>query len=298
MMPKPSLLIVSNGLISYQDGLTLHPDLFVWQKALGQYKQGWFSSQAHNPLSMYAALNDHVQPALLLVEKLALKPAKQYWIASPYHAQLTRDSVRIMPEAMLPWCAEDAQWTCELLNPLLSEEGMQLHSIGSALLLSCEHVMDAKSVSFAEIAGKSLPNSHPLGKDSGYLMRLMSEVQMFLNQNSAPHRLERGEGGIHGLWLWGRLDEQPKDHRMMPAATVNPFLQSLVDGKDARLIMTEAEDVQKLVRKSLPKHILLMADDKAVLLKRRIWPSFSTLNLLPKQLRNEADLWPVLQNIL
>ncbi|MDX8396712.1 MAG: threonine synthase [Mariprofundaceae bacterium] len=292
-----SLLVITNGLISYQDGLTLHPDLFVWQKSLANRKQLWFKTQPYNPLSMYAELLA-VEPALLLAPEEPVSSAKQYWVASPYHAQLSRDSVRIMPEAMLPWCAEDAAWICELLNPLLSEEGMYLHSVGAALTLCCDQLLDVDLPTFASIAGKSLPNSHPAGADSGRMMRLMSEIQMFLNQNPAPHRLERGEGGIHGLCFWGGASaaELNRTHEF-PVACRNPFLQSVVDAKDATVIMSEAEDVSQLLRrgKALPKYVLLMADDQAVILKRGLLPSFSKFKLEPKNIKSEKDLFSFLR---
>lgn len=266
-----SLLIVTHGLISNQDGLTLHPDLFLWEHLLLKRKRRWFATSSHNPLSLYASLLD-TSSAHILASNIALDASiQQYWIASPYHAQLTRDAVRVMSEESLPWCEEDAVWMCELLNPLLSEEAMQLKFVGAALLLLCEKPLHASPVSFPEISGGYLPNRHPDGVDGGHIMRLMSEIQMLLNQSPAAHRRTRGDMDVHGLWFWGGSKAwQGDDLDRMHVASKNPCLQGLVEPKSANIIITEPENLINLVRQDseLPKYIFLIGEGVMVHLNK------------------------------
>ncbi|MDQ6955032.1 MAG: threonine synthase [Mariprofundaceae bacterium] len=289
-------LFVTHGLTSNQDELTLHPDLFLYQPLLAKRKQQWFQTSSYNPLALYAAILD-VEPTSLLASKLPENTAKQYWIASPYHAQLMRDSVRVMSEGMLPWCEEDAAWVCELLNPLLAEDAMRLYAIDSALLLACAKPLDAWPAVFANIAGKHLPNRHPKGVDGGYLMRLMAEVQMLFKQSPAPHRRQRGEVDVHGLWFWGACE--PCDSEMPPAIAVasrDPFLRAVVDGKDAVMIITESEQLSEFIKQGsdLPKQVLLFGENHAVLLKKPLLPKFTSSNWSPKAAKEESDLFSIL----
>jgi len=240
----------------------------------------------------------NIEPALLLASKLPENTAKQYWVASPYHAQLSRDSVRVMPEGMLPWCEQDAVWACELLNPLLQEDAMQLHNIGSALILVCDRPLQAKPAVFADIAGKSLPNRHPSGTDGGYLMRLMSEVQMMFKQLPATHRREAGEADIHGLCFWGACEANNIEaSATMSVATRDPFLRAIVDGKDANIIITEPEQLPELIKEGagLPKQVLLFGEGYAVLLKQSLLPKFRGNHWSPKAVKEESELFSKLR---
>jgi len=294
---KTPLLLVTHGLISNQDGLTLHPDLFLWQESLVKRKKQWFYTDSYNPLALYAKILD-VEPALLLASKLSKNTAKQCWIASPYHAQLTRDAVRVMPEEMLPWCEEDAIWACELLNPLLSEEGMRLEAVGAALLLLCDKPLDASPCDFSEISGGFLPNRHPTGADGGDLMRLMAEIQMIFKQSPALHRRNRGEMDVHGLWLWNGCEaSQNVAVDVRAVASKNAFLNSIVDGKDASVIITEPESLSALVRQGadLPKRVVLWGEGHAVLLKSSLFPTFGAKKWTPKTIKSESDLFSILR---
>jgi len=291
------LLLVTHGLIPNQDGLTLHPDLFLWQESMAKRKQQWFHCTSKNPLALYAKLLD-AEPVLLLASKLPENTAKQYWIASPYHAQLSRDSVRVMPEGMLPWCEQDAVWVCELLNPLLQEDGIQLHNIGSALILACDKALHAEPASFADIAGKTLPNRHPSGAQGGYLMRLMSEVQMMFKQSPAMHRRQCGEADIHGLWFWGACEPNNLEtSATMTIATRDSFLRAIADGKDANITITEPEQLSELIKEGagLPKQVLLLGEGYAVLLKQSLLPKFRGNRWSPKAVKEESELLSILR---
>ncbi len=282
--------------MEHQDGVSLHPDVFLWDKQLSVYKRQWFACADKNPLGWYAALRD-AAPAALLAAKCKSLPehTRQCWVASPYHAMVGRESVRIMPEGAVDWCAADARWLCDLLNPLLQEEGMCLHALDAALLLTCEQAMDAAPAPFAAIAGHQLPNRHPDGADGGRLMRLLSEIQMSLHGKHAEHRINQAD--IHGLWLWGACpwpNEYPNDASVsFPAvATRNAFLQAVSDGRDAVWTMSEAEKLHDLLAEGakLPNCIVLSGAGKAVLLSKTCLPRFGRRIWRVGACKTEADL--------
>ncbi len=292
MSTFPSVTLVCNGLMLSGAGLALHGNLLQWQKVLNMRKRTWFSCSDKIPLEWYAAIAG-TSSAALLAKKHGHVPedTKQCWVASPYHAQLGRDQVRVMPEGSLPWCEEDALWLCDVLNPLLEEEGMHLLHTGAALLLTCREPIDAQPRSFAMISGKILPNYHPEGKDGGRLMRLISEIQMSLHGRHADCRA--GQPEIHGLWLWGEsLWPVNPAEGMPPVATRNPFLQAVAEGKNAKVIITEAERMGELVKQGapLPKKVILAGEGYAVLLTKSLLPRLGKVSWIPKSTQEEAAL--------
>jgi len=294
-----STLIVSQALIRNQDGVTLHPDLFLWHKQLTSCRQLWFESVDRNPLAWYAALTGLSSSALLAssCHEIPLS-ASQCWLASPYHAQLTRDTVKVYPEGLLPWSEADALYLREVLNPLLDEEGMQLHVVGAALLLSCREPMEAFPKPFGTLSGKTLPNQHHEGADGGRLNRLLSEIQMLLFQHPSESRHDRGELDVNGIWLSAPLDWPVKrDINPISVATRNPVLQSLVDGRDAQVMISEAERLSELLKADapLPKTMILSGEGHAVLLTRSLLPKFRKVSWNPKSPKTEGELIDVLQ---
>jgi len=299
-----SLLIVTNGLVSHsqisnQDGLILHPDLLLWEKDLPVRSRQWFECDKQIPLSVYAAILD-VSPSLCIASQLTdSQSPKQYWVASAYHAQLTRDSLRVMPENMFAWCEEDARWLCGLLNPWLLDDGMQLKHVGAALVLECDTPLAMAPMPFADIAGNCLPNRHADGTDGGRMMRLMSEIQMILKQTPAPHRRERGEPDIHGLWFWGQGEASKKMPTSFAVATRNPYLQSVVNGQDATVMMSDAEGLSSLMKHAqpLPKRVVLVGEKHAVMLNKTWLPYWSKRSWRPKKVNQNISFKLILDDL-
>lgn len=303
-MSQAQLLIVSDGLIPSEHGYAIHPLLDPWRKQLLRCSRNWFESALKTDLEWYTSLIDIVPIALLAtaVKDQMQADTSQVWIASPYHAQLGRDRIRVMPDPLFPWSEEDALWICELLNPLLKEEGIELLNHKAALLLVCERSIDATPGSFASVAGKLLPNQHPDGVDGGRLVRLMAEIQMVLNLQPAPHRKVSGEPDVHGLWIWGGQEvshEIPK-LKGLSVATRNPLLMSLVDGKDASVIISSAEQLAELTQlnQPLPKQLVLAGDREAVVLKSSIIPRIGRARWQSSAVRSEYILMSTLRSLI
>ncbi|MDX8389040.1 MAG: threonine synthase [Mariprofundaceae bacterium] len=269
--------MVSRGFMRTERGLSLHPELLLWQKQLSKRRKRWFLCENKVPLSWLAALMD-IEPALLLAHQVKHQDeeVRQYWVASPYHAQLGRDHFRVLPDGLFPWSDEDANWLCNLLNPLLEQDAMVLKAVGAALLLLCRDSLDCHPKAFAEVSGSLLPNKHPEGADHDRLVRLLSEIQMLLYQNPSEHRRRKGEPDIHGLWLWGAAKPRTWAAMDFPAiATRNSFLDAVTDGKDASVTITDVEQFSELfkVEMTLPKDVILAGEGHAIWLSRSMLPS-------------------------
>jgi len=220
--------------------------------------------------------------------------SEQSWVASPYHARMGRDAIRLMPESMLPWCEEDAQDMCALLNPWLKDEGMALEEVGAALRLICNRVWDVQPLDFPFISAGELPNRHPKGRDGGHWMRLQSEIQMVLNQSPLQARRQRGEADIHGLWFWGSSSQKNAHDdqlKTFPVATRHVFLQSLVEAQGAKVILTESEKLALLLHQDgvLPKHVFLLGAGYMIHLEPSIWTRLRPQTWQPHDLKEEEQ---------
>lgn len=300
----PQLLIVTDALIPSEEGQRLHPLLDPWRKQLLRCSRSWFECNPKTSLEWYSVLSE-LAPADVLataVKEQTADGVRQVWIASPYHAQLIRDRIRVMPDSLLPWSEQDARWICELLNPLLREEGIELLHHQAALLLVCENPINARPDSFAVVSGKMLPNRHPDGVDGGRLMRLMAEIQMVLNLKPAAHRRASGEPDIHGLWIWGgcNVSDDSAEVGNLPVATRNPLLMSLVDAKDASLMISEAEQLPQLLQEGapLPKQVVLAGEGEVVVLKSSLIPRLGRARWQPESAGSEAGLMNMLRGLI
>ena len=300
----PQLLIVPDGLISPEKGYITHPLLDPWRKQLLRCSRSWFESAPKTALEWHASLLDVAPTALLAaaVKEQVSADIAQVWVASPYHAQLVRDHIRVMPDSLLPWSEQDARWICELLNPLLREEGIELLHHRAALLLASENPIHAQPDSFASVAGKVLPNRHPDGVDGGRLMRLMAEIQMVLNLKPAEHRRVSGEPDVHGLWIWGGQDvaHESAEANNLSVATRNPLLMSLADGKDATVMISDAEQLAELTQSNLPlpKQVVLAGDREAVVLKPSLIPRFGKASWQPRSVEEEDRFMNMLRGMI
>jgi|UPI000382DD8F hypothetical protein len=255
------MLIVSNALFAHDDAqgeahYTLHPALSIAGQA---YHQQWFDCAPRLPLEFIAWLHDCSPISYLAPQLPEGHQAQQCWLAAPYHAQLRRDRFYILPEADLDWCVDDGLRLCELLNPVLAEDGMMLLVHSTQILLLLDEPLSAKPVSFASIEGGVLPNRPPEGKDGLRLMRLVADLQTQLYQTPLP-RAELAPV-IHGLWFWA-------DEAVPCSPTSNPdftLSQSLEGVADARVLTAQ----QCAHMADWPQHVLCLGDGKAVWLRRK-----------------------------
>lgn len=301
---RVAALIVTQALLPAGNagGFQLHPCLERWQEQLRRRGMQWFATGLEVPLSWYAAIAGQ-SPSRLLASRLGEIPAdtQQIWVASPYHARLGRDSVHLLPEGQLGLTKQDALWLCQQLNPLLQEDGLQLHAVGAALLLTSRRAWDVQPPALDAISGRSLPDRHPEGADAGRMARLLAEIQMHLHRHPARHRQQSGEHDLHGLWFWAAdtpaTDSQPA---AMPVASRNPCLQSVTEARGARLIVSEAERLGELVggNRELPDTVILSGPGYALQLHRRLLGRWRGWKLEPVREGSQQSLLQRLRKLL
>jgi len=294
-------MLICDGLSQSGSELIPHSVLLFWRKEMERCKQNWFHCVDKIPLEWYSAIVGQPSSALLAAQCSDI-PAdtKQCWVASPYHAQPGHNSVRVTPEGQFPWMPEDASQLCKTINPLLADEGMQLMAVGAALLLTCREPLQAYPSGFGEISGKILPDRSIEGRDGGRLSRLLSEIQMFLFQHPLAERRNRGEPEVNGIWLWGAA-EWPQAHKnRIAVATRNPFLQSIVAGRDAKLMITEADRLGDLMSQGapLPKRVVLAGEGYAVILSKSLLLKFGKTLWKPKSTKPESELLSLLHTLI
>ena len=264
-------VVVTDAWYEHEGTLLLNPALQNYEHKLLNMKQTWSKTIEVTPLSWYA---QHAQqPVAALSAAIAQnlpKGAQQYWVVSPYHARLTRSTLRVMPEAMLDWSAKEGQQVCTIVNPLLAEDGLELFMVGDVLMLAAQDVWQVDMPDFALVSGKSLPNQHESSKDAGLWFRIITEVQMILHQ----HQVFTKNGmQIHGLWFWGQSETVADVHdlRLPNVATrniyLNKVLKALDKQQDATVIVSEAEYLPSLLPTPLPDHWLLLGAGRAVTLR-------------------------------
>ncbi len=293
------MLILSQGLVEDEHGLGPHPALDPWRRSLERYHRRWFHVRPRNPLAWYAAVL-RCPPAALVAGGAPLdRDWRQFWVATPFHAMLGRDYLQVLPEDQMPWQERDARWLTGLLNPLLEPEGMRLMHKGAAMVLACRDPLDASPPPFAAISGGLLPNRHPDGRDGGRLMRLVAEVQMLLHRFPAEHRRQAGEPDVHGVWFWGACHDVGEIPAMLPVATRNPALWSLIEARNAEWMLAEPAYLHDLLPRDgrLPRQVILAGRTRAVWLRyRRLAMPRATWQ--PGPLRDETHLFAELGVLL
>ncbi len=111
-------------------------------------------------------------------------------------------------------------------------------------------------------------------------------------------RHQRGEPEVGGIWLWAPMDKADSSHtKKIAVATRNPVQHAIVDGKDAGLMITEAERTGDLLQSGapLPNRVVLAGDGHAVLLKKSLLPRFGAVNWQPKSPKGESDFLTLLK---
>ena len=263
-------VVVTDAWFEHEGILRLNPALQVYEPSLLKMKQVWSKTTDVTPLSWYA---EQIQesPAALVASMIDQLPeAKQFWLVSPYHARLTRSTLRVMPESMLDWSAEEGYKICSAVNPLLVEDGLELFMVGDILMLASQDVWQVDMPDFAQISGKNLPNQHEGGQDTGCWLRLLTEVQMTLHQHQV---LTQSGMQIHGLWFWGKSEctEGVNVAELPHVATRNVYLNSVLKTLDkqqnASVIVSEAEHLPSLLPTALPDDWLLLGAGHSLTLR-------------------------------
>ncbi|MDQ7002747.1 MAG: hypothetical protein Q9N02_08705, partial [Ghiorsea sp.] len=268
-------VVVTDAWYEHEGKLLLNPALQTYEPSLLKMKQVWSKHAEVTPLSWYAQQSQQSAAALLAsIAPTLPQGAQQYWIASPYHARLTRSSLRVMPESMLDWSAQEGQQVCDIVNPLLAEDGLELLMVGDVLILVAQDVWQVNMPDFAQVSGQSLPDQHERSQDAGRWLRIITEIQMTLHQH--PVHTKSGMQ-IHGLWFWGQSESltDVQTSTLPHVATRNIYLNSVLQRLDkqqaASVIVSEAEHLPSLLPTVLPVDWLLIGAGHSVNLRSHIF---------------------------
>ncbi len=263
-------VIVVDGLLPSEGRLVPHPELHPWHKRMNRAGKLWANCASKTAVEWYLwATKSACSPAAFLASRTAKIPAdtKQCWIASPYHAVVARDHVDVAPESSFDWDEQQALRLAALLNPLLEECDMILIPAGPMLLACCNKAWDVDVPGFAAISGGRLPDRQPPGKDAGDMMRLLSEIQMALAQDT--------KSSVSGLWFWGATG-WPANHvtDSFPAVmTDESALSSVTNSELASFVVTSAAGAGDMLKANKPPRFWMLAGGgQCVLLDCRALP--------------------------
>lgn len=109
--------------------------------------------------------------------------------------------VQALPED-LEVSSSEYKAIAELLKPLFSELGFDLHQTQTGLFISGQ--LDVITTPYFYFENSSLRTCLPQGKQQALLNRLMAECQMVLNQADFNiERAKQGKSPINSVWFWG-----------------------------------------------------------------------------------------------
>ncbi|HXQ64785.1 MAG TPA: hypothetical protein VN787_08010 [Steroidobacteraceae bacterium] len=170
---------------------------------------------------------------------LDLSAPDDTWLAAtPVHlvAGLTR--VQLDPAGPVVLSAVEAAELATRFATEWGEEPFALHAAGPDLVLRHRGALELATVDPERLAGRDIAAALPTGRDAGRIMRLMTEMQMWLH--AAPFGTTRP---VNGLWLWaagrGALEGRP---RWPVLDCADPYLRAALachpgtSDRDARLV--------------------------------------------------------------
>ena len=125
--------------------------------------------------------------------------------ADPVHLAVAQNSMSVLAGAPLQLEIHEAASLAATLNPLLQQDGMQLHTATSQRwYLQVPASPDAHFMPLPLALGRPLPAQTISGPHAAQWKRRVAEIQMSLHQHPVNEaREQRGLPAINHLWLWG-----------------------------------------------------------------------------------------------
>jgi hypothetical protein len=108
------------------------------------------------------------------------------------------------------WTTEQVVELAPIFRRHLAEDGIDVEVCGHFILMRTNSAIDATSVSPQSMDGQSLRDVLPTGADATIVRRLLTELQMLLQQRY-------GEGAeTNAVWLWGGGSVPKPSRRDLP----------------------------------------------------------------------------------
>jgi hypothetical protein len=127
-----------------------------------------------------------------------------FWFATPVHYLAGIDSVHLHPDGLLHLAGDEQNALAADFNALFGDSHWHLHALGRRELLLRGPPLQASAGDPGDWAGRDPSGAAPRGPDAGTLLRLGSEIEMWLHEHRINGaRQARSQLSVTGLWLWG-----------------------------------------------------------------------------------------------
>jgi hypothetical protein len=127
-------------------------------------------------------------------------PTGGWWLASPLRLTPGMSHVQVDSRGLLTQSAATRRQLVADFTRTWPDRSVRLQDTPSGLLVAVSPALRAQSVDPAAYAGRRLDEMTVTGPDAGALLRLMTELQMWLHERAVPS--EQGVD-VNALWLWG-----------------------------------------------------------------------------------------------
>lgn len=253
-------------------------------------RRAWLARECQTAVEWYLELcAPNLAPADLAAAILKgdwPEGTKHCWLASPFHAVLIHHRAVLMQEMIEDWDAEDAHALVEMLNPLLAQDGLSLHSVGEVLMLCADRPWDVHPPHFSTLLREGVPDRHPQGRDAGRWVRLLTEVQMRM---AHARDWRAGKAKVHGLWFWGGSLMGGDKVSPPPVISRDPLLARL-PSQGAQLAILQAKEAGAFLEENVCRKVLLAGRRCAVLLTPGWFASRLKRPWLPKRYKTLDEL--------
>jgi hypothetical protein len=126
------------------------------------------------------------------------------WFATPVHYLAGLSSVHLHPAGLLQLTPDEQHALATDFNALYADTPWRLHALGARELLLRGPPLDASGADPGDWAGRDPSGGAPRGVDANALLRLGSELEMWLHEHPINRqRRARSQLAVTGLWLWG-----------------------------------------------------------------------------------------------
>lgn len=132
-------------------------------------------------------------------------PGSWVCLATPTHVVAGMNGVTMPADGIVDLTHEEAEALAADFNGVFAGAGVRLWVGRSAVLLCAfERALEVSTHDPEELMGCDVFGFRPAGTDAARLLRLMSEMEMWLFDHDVNRtRAARGLRPITGLWLWG-----------------------------------------------------------------------------------------------
>lgn len=144
---------------------------------------------------------------------------RRVWLAEPVHLRAGLTRVQLAPDGLLRLHPDEAATLAADFGAVFGASGLALQPLpaGNFLLRGLE--AEARTEDPARYLGGDIAEALPAGSMAAALLRLSSEVELWLHSHPVNHsRVRSGVLAVSSLWIWGGGDARGRTiARSLPA---------------------------------------------------------------------------------